>query len=87
MDLLKLHMAPNPMERSTKDKKIIEEQDVSFAPFNRSENKEIINIFEIMMYLQNTVSIHLISLDLNAMVPKDEPDINNFNKISFLNFI
>ncbi|CBI19362.3 hypothetical protein VitviT2T_027410 [Vitis vinifera] len=37
-------------------------------------------------YLQNTVSIHPISSDPGCdMVPKDEPDMNSSNKISFLN--
>ncbi|KAM0072193.1 hypothetical protein Hdeb2414_s0001g00033661 [Helianthus debilis subsp. tardiflorus] len=37
-------------------------------------------------YLQNTVSIHPISLDSGCdMVPKDEPDMDSSNKISFLN--
>ena len=39
----------------------------------RSENKEIANIFMIITYLQNTVSIHPISSDPECdMVPKDE---------------
>ncbi|URE29641.1 hypothetical protein MUK42_37637 [Musa troglodytarum] len=38
------------------------------------------------MYLQNTVSIHPISSDPGCdMVPKDEPDMDSSNKISFLN--
>ncbi|KAL8209452.1 hypothetical protein R6Q57_006184, partial [Mikania cordata] len=40
----------------------------------------------IITYLQNTVSIHPISLDSGCdMVPKDEPDMDSSNKISFLN--
>lgn len=60
------------------------EQDVSFALSGRSENKEMVNIFKIIMYLQNTVSIHPISSDPGwDLVPKDELDSSN--KISFLN--
>ncbi|KAL4381228.1 hypothetical protein AHAS_Ahas04G0112500 [Arachis hypogaea] len=44
----------------------------------------MVNIFKIIMYLQNTVSIHPISSDPGwDMVPKDELDSSN--KISFLN--
>ena len=60
------------------------EQDVSFVLSGRSESKEMVNIFKIIMYLQNTVSIHPISSDPGwDMVPKDELDSSN--KISFLN--
>ncbi|KAL5538917.1 hypothetical protein UlMin_042376 [Ulmus minor] len=71
-----LHMGSNPTEK----------QDVSSVPSKRSENKEIVNIFKIITSLQNTVSIHPISSDLRCdMVPKDEPDMDSSNKISFLN--
>ncbi|KAH0851495.1 LOW QUALITY PROTEIN: hypothetical protein HID58_094701 [Brassica napus] len=57
-----LHLGSNPTERSTRDQKLLKkEQDVSFVPSRRSENKEIVNIFKIITYLQNTVSIHPIS--------------------------
>ncbi|KAH1039057.1 hypothetical protein J1N35_040800, partial [Gossypium stocksii] len=57
---------------------------VSFVPSRRSENKEIVNIFKIITYLQNTVSIHHISSNPGCdMVPKDE--LGSSNKISFLN--
>ena len=60
------------------------EQDVSFVLSKRSEKKEIVNIFKIILYLQNTVSIHPISSDpVCDMVPKDELDSSN--KMSFLN--
>lgn len=80
-----LHLGSNPTERSTRDQKLLKkEQDVSFVLSRRSENKEIVNIFKIIMYLQNTVSIHPISSDPGCdMVPKDELDSSN--KISFLN--
>nr|ARD02111.1 hypothetical protein RF2 [Fallugia paradoxa] len=80
-----LHLGSNPTERSTRDQKLLKkEQDASFVPSRRSENKEIVNIFKIITYLQNTVSIHPISSDLGCdMVPKDELDSSN--KISFLN--
>nr|YP_010881724.1 Ycf2 protein [Turpinia affinis]YP_010881743.1 Ycf2 protein [Turpinia affinis]QHE50544.1 hypothetical protein RF2 [Staphylea trifolia]QHE50563.1 hypothetical chloroplast RF2 [Staphylea trifolia]WIA69217.1 Ycf2 protein [Turpinia affinis]WIA69236.1 Ycf2 protein [Turpinia affinis] len=79
-----LHLGSNPIERSTRDQKLLKkEQDLSFVPSRRSENKEIVNIFT---YLQNTVSIHPISSDLGCdMVPKDELDMDSSNKISFLN--
>lgn len=34
-----------------------------WVPSRRSENKEIINVFKIITYFQDTVSIHLIPLD------------------------
>nr|YP_010330803.1 hypothetical protein RF2 [Parietaria floridana]YP_010330820.1 hypothetical protein RF2 [Parietaria floridana]UNY34025.1 hypothetical protein RF2 [Parietaria floridana]UNY34042.1 hypothetical protein RF2 [Parietaria floridana] len=82
-----LHLGSNPTEGSTRDQKLLKkEQDVSFVPSRRSENKEIVNIFKIITYLQNTVSIHPISSDPGCdMVPKDELDMDSSNKISFLN--
>nr|YP_010419167.1 hypothetical protein RF2 [Gyrotaenia microcarpa]YP_010419185.1 hypothetical protein RF2 [Gyrotaenia microcarpa]USG52530.1 hypothetical protein RF2 [Gyrotaenia microcarpa]USG52548.1 hypothetical protein RF2 [Gyrotaenia microcarpa] len=85
--LSELHLGSNPTKRSTRDQKLLKkEQDVSFVPSRRSENKEIVNIFKIITYLQNTVSIHPISSDPGCdMVPKDELDMDSSNKISFLN--
>ncbi|KAF8050897.1 hypothetical protein N665_1859s0024, partial [Sinapis alba] len=82
-----LNLGSNPTERSTRDQKFLKkEQDVSFVPSRRSENKEIVNIFKIITYLQNTVSIHPISSDLGCdTVPKDELDMDSSYKISFLN--
>nr|YP_009651978.1 hypothetical chloroplast RF21 [Chimonanthus nitens]YP_009651995.1 hypothetical chloroplast RF21 [Chimonanthus nitens]YP_010481904.1 hypothetical chloroplast RF21 [Chimonanthus salicifolius]YP_010481921.1 hypothetical chloroplast RF21 [Chimonanthus salicifolius]YP_010481988.1 hypothetical chloroplast RF21 [Chimonanthus zhejiangensis]YP_010482005.1 hypothetical chloroplast RF21 [Chimonanthus zhejiangensis]UDY67956.1 hypothetical chloroplast RF21 [Chimonanthus grammatus]QCY72707.1 hypothetic len=82
-----LHLGSNPTERSTRDHKLLKkQQDVSFVPSRRSENQEIVDIFKIITYLQNTVSIHPISSDPGCdMVPKDEPDMDSSNKISFLN--
>nr|YP_009699259.1 Ycf2 [Nasa urens]YP_009699276.1 Ycf2 [Nasa urens]QEJ86869.1 Ycf2 [Nasa urens]QEJ86870.1 Ycf2 [Nasa urens] len=82
-----LHLGSNPTERSTQDPKLLKkQQDLSFVPSRRSENKEMVNIFKIITYLQNTVSIHPISSDPGCdMVPKDEPDMDSSNKISFLN--
>nr|YP_009872568.1 hypothetical chloroplast RF21 [Hippophae rhamnoides subsp. sinensis]YP_009872587.1 hypothetical chloroplast RF21 [Hippophae rhamnoides subsp. sinensis]WAL33504.1 hypothetical chloroplast RF21 [Hippophae rhamnoides]QKT21882.1 hypothetical chloroplast RF21 [Hippophae rhamnoides subsp. sinensis]QKT21901.1 hypothetical chloroplast RF21 [Hippophae rhamnoides subsp. sinensis]UNZ11166.1 hypothetical chloroplast RF21 [Hippophae rhamnoides subsp. sinensis]UNZ11184.1 hypothetical chloroplast RF21 [H len=82
-----LHLGSNPTERSTRDQKLLKkEQDVSFVLSRRSENKEIVNIFKIITYLQNTVSIHPISSDPGCdMVPKDELDMDSSNNISFLN--
>ncbi|CAD5196395.1 unnamed protein product, partial [Musa acuminata subsp. malaccensis] len=73
----------NPIERSTRDQKFLKKkQDVSFVPSRRLENKEMVDIFKIIMYLQNTVSIHPISSDPGCdMVPKDEPDMDSSNKI------
>nr|YP_009532487.1 Ycf2 [Echinacanthus longipes]YP_009532505.1 Ycf2 [Echinacanthus longipes]AYA72880.1 Ycf2 [Echinacanthus longipes]AYA72881.1 Ycf2 [Echinacanthus longipes] len=82
-----LHLGSNPTERSTRDQKLLKkEQDLSFVPPRRSENKELVNIFKIITYLQNTVSIHPISSDPGCdRVLKDEPDMDSSNKISFLN--
>uniref|UniRef100_A0A1Y3BWG3 Ycf2 N-terminal domain-containing protein n=1 Tax=Helianthus annuus TaxID=4232 RepID=A0A1Y3BWG3_HELAN len=82
-----LHLGSNPTERSTRDQKLLKkQQDLSFL--RRSEKKEMVNLFKIITYLQNTVSIHPISLDSGCdMVPKDEPDMDSSNKISFLNKI
>nr|QGQ56195.1 Ycf2 [Monimopetalum chinense] len=82
-----LHLGSNPTERSTRDRKLLKkEQDVSFVPSRRSENKEIVNIFKIITYLQNTVSIHPILSDRGCdRVPKDELEMDSSNKISFLN--
>ena len=47
-----LHLGSNPTERSIRDQKLLKkEQDVSFVPSRRSENKEIVNIFKIITYL------------------------------------
>ncbi|KAL8490791.1 hypothetical protein ACS0TY_022699 [Phlomoides rotata] len=82
-----LHLGLNPTERSTRDPKLLKkQQDLSFVPPRRSENKELVNIFKITTYLQNTVSIHPISSDPGCdRVLKDEPDMDSSNKISFLN--
>jgi hypothetical protein len=82
-----LHLGSNPTERSTRDQKLLKkQQDVSFAPSRRSENKEMVTIFKIIKYLQNTVSIHPISSDPGCdRVPKDESDMDSSDKISFLN--
>nr|YP_009906887.1 Ycf2 [Cheirodendron bastardianum]QLI52646.1 Ycf2 [Cheirodendron bastardianum] len=82
-----LHLGSNPTERSTRDQKLLKkQQDLSFVPSRRSEKKEMVNIFKIITYLQNTVSIHPISSYPGCdMVPKDEPDMDSSNKISFLN--
>ena len=46
----------------------------------------MVDIFKIITYLKNTISIHPISSDTRCdMVPKDEPDIDSSNKISFSN--
>nr|YP_010724913.1 Ycf2 protein [Watsonia pillansii]YP_010724931.1 Ycf2 protein [Watsonia pillansii]WDW32126.1 Ycf2 protein [Watsonia pillansii]WDW32144.1 Ycf2 protein [Watsonia pillansii] len=82
-----LHLGSNPTEKSTRDQKFLKKkEDVSFVPSRRSENKEMVDIFKIITYLQNTVSIHPISSDPGCdMVPKDEPDMDSSNKISLLN--
>uniref|UniRef100_UPI0030DE5A10 hypothetical chloroplast RF21 n=1 Tax=Herniaria glabra TaxID=115624 RepID=UPI0030DE5A10 len=82
-----LHLGSNPTEKPTRDHKLLKkQQDVSFALSRRSENKEMVNIFKIITYLQNSVSIHPISSDPGCdMVPKDEPDMGSSDKISFLN--
>ncbi|KAK5838642.1 hypothetical protein PVK06_007376 [Gossypium arboreum] len=80
-----LHLGSNHTERSTRNQKLLKkEQYVSFVPSRRLKNKEVVNIFKIITYLQNTVSIHPISSDPGCdMVPTDE--LGSSNKISFLN--
>nr|YP_008999976.1 hypothetical chloroplast RF21 [Agrostemma githago]YP_008999993.1 hypothetical chloroplast RF21 [Agrostemma githago]AGZ17967.1 hypothetical chloroplast RF21 [Agrostemma githago]AGZ17984.1 hypothetical chloroplast RF21 [Agrostemma githago] len=80
-----LHLGSNPTEKPTRDQKLLKKHlVVSFAPSR--QNKEMINIFKIITYLQNSVSIHPISSDPGCdMVPKDEPDMDSSDKISFLN--
>nr|YP_009435799.1 hypothetical chloroplast RF2 [Monopsis alba]YP_009435822.1 hypothetical chloroplast RF2 [Monopsis alba]ATG25800.1 hypothetical chloroplast RF2 [Monopsis alba]ATG25825.1 hypothetical chloroplast RF2 [Monopsis alba] len=57
-----LHMGSKPTERSTRDPKLLKkEQDLSFI--RRAEHQELANLFKILMYLHNTVSIHPISSD------------------------
>nr|WJZ10347.1 Ycf2 [Neocinnamomum caudatum] len=85
-----LHLGSNPTERSTRDHQFLKKQQgVSFVPSKRSENKEnkeIVDIFKIITYLQNTVLVHPISVDPGwDMVLKDEPDMDSSNNISFLN--
>jgi hypothetical protein len=75
-----LYLCSNPTdERSTRDQKLLKkQQDLSFAPSRRSENKEMVNLFKIIPYLKKTVSIHPISSDPGCdMVPKDEPDMDS----------
>nr|YP_010293014.1 hypothetical protein RF2 [Eriocaulon alpestre]YP_010293031.1 hypothetical protein RF2 [Eriocaulon alpestre]YP_010473212.1 hypothetical protein RF2 [Eriocaulon faberi]YP_010473229.1 hypothetical protein RF2 [Eriocaulon faberi]ULQ65804.1 hypothetical protein RF2 [Eriocaulon buergerianum]ULQ65295.1 hypothetical protein RF2 [Eriocaulon alpestre]ULQ65312.1 hypothetical protein RF2 [Eriocaulon alpestre]ULQ65821.1 hypothetical protein RF2 [Eriocaulon buergerianum]UVH66235.1 hypothetical protein len=81
-----LHLGSNPTERSTRYHTFFKKkQDVSFVLSSRSENKEMVDIFKIMTYLQKTVSIHPISSDPGCdMVTKDESDMASSNKISFL---
>nr|YP_009642731.1 hypothetical chloroplast RF2 [Medicago biflora]QCO74216.1 hypothetical chloroplast RF2 [Medicago biflora] len=72
-----LQLDLNPTERLFK-----KEEDVSFVLLRQSENKEIANIVKIIMYLQNTVSIHPISSDPGCDgVAKDEL----YSSDSFLN--
>ncbi|KAL2943777.1 Protein Ycf2 [Bienertia sinuspersici] len=72
-----LHLGSNPTERSTRDQKLLKkQQDVSFALSRQSQNKEMVNIFKINKYLQNTVSVHPISSDPGCgKVLKDERDM------------
>ncbi|KAH7557547.1 hypothetical protein JRO89_XS11G0177900 [Xanthoceras sorbifolium] len=81
-----LYLGSNPTERSTRDPKLLKkEQDVSFVPSRRSENKEIVNLFKIITYLQNTVSIHPISSDPGCdMVPKDVLDMDTAGAVAKL---
>nr|QXO02575.1 Ycf2 [Anoectochilus chapaensis]QXO02592.1 Ycf2 [Anoectochilus chapaensis] len=82
-----LHLGSNPTERSTRDQKLLKKkQDVSFVPSRRAEKKEMVDIFKIITYLQNTISIHPSEpYNIPDLVPKDEPDMDSSNKISFLN--
>ncbi|KAK9080995.1 hypothetical protein Scep_031028 [Stephania cephalantha] len=46
-----LHLGSNPTERSTRDQKLLKkQQNVSFVPSRRSENKEMVDIFKIITY-------------------------------------
>nr|YP_009582471.1 Ycf2 [Zantedeschia hybrid cultivar]YP_009582495.1 Ycf2 [Zantedeschia hybrid cultivar]QJF46718.1 hypothetical protein Ycf2 [Zantedeschia rehmannii]QBK84093.1 Ycf2 [Zantedeschia hybrid cultivar]QBK84117.1 Ycf2 [Zantedeschia hybrid cultivar]QJF46744.1 hypothetical protein Ycf2 [Zantedeschia rehmannii] len=70
---------------STRDQKFLKKkQDVSFVPSRRSENKKMVDIFKIIKYLQNTVSIHPISSDpgCDMVVPKDSEE--RFKKMANL---
>nr|QXO02788.1 Ycf2 [Cheirostylis moniliformis]QXO02805.1 Ycf2 [Cheirostylis moniliformis] len=79
-----LHLGSNPTERSTRDQKLLnKKQDVSFVPSRRAEKKEMVDIFKIITYLQKTISIH--PSEPYHIPPKDEPDMDSSNKISFLN--
>nr|YP_010712266.1 Ycf2 protein [Corydalis ternata]YP_010712288.1 Ycf2 protein [Corydalis ternata]WDA92921.1 Ycf2 protein [Corydalis ternata]WDA92943.1 Ycf2 protein [Corydalis ternata] len=79
-----LHLGSNPTERSN-PKLLKKQHDVSFVASRRSEQKEIVDLFQIIPYLQKTISIHPISSDPGwDRVPKDEPDLDSSNKISFL---
>ena len=73
----------NHTESSTRDWKLLKkEQDVSVVTSKLLENKEIVNIFKVITYLQNIVSIHPSSLDLRCdIVLKDELEMDNSNKI------
>ena len=79
-----LHLGSNPTEGSTRDQKFWKKkQDVSFVPFRR-RSEEMVDLFKIIRYLQNTVSIHPISSDRGYdMVPQDETSIESSNKTSF----
>lgn len=72
LDLLRLGL--NPAERSTRDQKLFKkERGISFVLSRRSEKKETVNLFKIILYLQNTVSIHPIPSDPECdRVTKDE---------------
>nr|YP_010192053.1 Ycf2 [Evolvulus alsinoides]QZN05695.1 Ycf2 [Evolvulus alsinoides] len=78
-----LHLRSNPTENSTRDQKLLKKP-LSFV--RRLENKEMIQIFKIIIYLQKTVSIHSISSDRGCdMVPKYGPDMDSSNQIPFVN--
>nr|YP_009926718.1 hypothetical protein RF2 [Lophopyxis maingayi]QNK05010.1 hypothetical protein RF2 [Lophopyxis maingayi] len=69
-----LYMVSNPTARSTRDHKhktTNNEKYVSFAPYRRAENKEMVNLFKIIPYLQKTVSIHPISSDKISLLNKN----------------
>nr|YP_009450069.1 hypothetical chloroplast RF2 [Burmannia cryptopetala]YP_009450075.1 hypothetical chloroplast RF2 [Burmannia cryptopetala]ANK36266.1 hypothetical chloroplast RF2 [Burmannia cryptopetala]ANK36272.1 hypothetical chloroplast RF2 [Burmannia cryptopetala] len=84
---LHIHISSNPTEKPARDPKFWKKnQDVSFVPFRRSQKKEMVDIFKIITYLQNTVSMHPIASDPGCdMFPKHEPDMGSSNKIAFLN--
>nr|QTC31464.1 hypothetical chloroplast RF21 [Pisum sativum subsp. elatius] len=75
----------NPTEKSARDPKLFQKEDVSFVLSRQSENKEIANIVNIIMYLQNNVSIHPISSDRGCdRIAKDKL-FTVQNHILFLN--
>ncbi|KAL2998731.1 hypothetical protein AAZX31_09G118200 [Glycine max] len=50
--MTKLHLSLNPTERSIRDQKLLKkEQKKHLVLSRRSENKEIMNLFKIIMYL------------------------------------
>lgn len=62
------HLGSIATEKFIRDKKLWEKEEVYYyyfflVPSRRSENKETINIFKIITYFQDTISIHLITLD------------------------
>ena len=73
----------NHTESSTWDRKLLKkEQDVSVVTSKLLENKKIVNIFKVITYLQNFISIHPSSLDLRWDIAlKDELEMDNSNKI------
>lgn len=55
--LSEFYLGSNPIKRSTKDQKVLKkEQFISFVPSILLKIKEIINIFKVITYLQNTFS-------------------------------
>uniref|UniRef100_A0A8S0YB53 Ycf2 N-terminal domain-containing protein n=1 Tax=Spirodela intermedia TaxID=51605 RepID=A0A8S0YB53_SPIIN len=62
-----------------KRSEIFEKQDVSFVPSRRSENKEMVDIFKIITYLQNTVSIHPISSDPGYFILEQKSILDLFH--------
>nr|YP_009994282.1 Ycf2 protein [Cuscuta nitida]YP_009994341.1 Ycf2 protein [Cuscuta nitida]QNP08405.1 Ycf2 protein [Cuscuta nitida]QNP08406.1 Ycf2 protein [Cuscuta nitida] len=62
-----LYMASTPTERSTRDLKF-SKKPLFFV--RRAENKEILNLFQIILYLKKTVLIHSMSSD---------PEIESYN--------
>lgn len=71
---------------STRDQKFWKKkQDGSFVPF-RQRSEQMVDLFKIIRYLKNTVSIHPISSDRGYdMVPQDETGIESSNQIDFWN--
>uniref|UniRef100_A0A3Q7HKT1 Ycf2 N-terminal domain-containing protein n=1 Tax=Solanum lycopersicum TaxID=4081 RepID=A0A3Q7HKT1_SOLLC len=66
-----LHLDLNLTKGSTRDQKLLKkQQDLSFVPSKRSKKKEMIYIFKIITYLQNTVLIHPILSDLGCVKEK-----------------
>ncbi|MBA0796713.1 hypothetical protein Gohar_007456, partial [Gossypium harknessii] len=56
-----LHLGSNSTERSTRDQNLLKkEQDVSFVPSKRSENKEIVNILRIYKIPSQFILFHQI---------------------------
>ena len=59
-----LHLSSNPTVRSTRDQKLLKKEHKKHLVLSwRSENKEIVNLYKIIMFLPHTDTIQPISTD------------------------